>query len=140
MARNLSDSDVHIIVGIIDGWRGKLTYKLLLDSVEKRLFHRYSRQALYAHTRIRNAMELRKQSLKGRDLETPVKSIELQKALERINRLEAENTRLNAENEALLSQFLRWSYNASSKSLSLEFLNKPLPAIDRRPTNEKPNE
>jgi hypothetical protein len=58
-------------------------------------------------------------------------SPELRVASERIARLEAENQRLAAENNALLEQFARWAYNAHTRNLAKEFLNNPLPAVDR---------
>ncbi len=64
---------------------------------------------------IRDAFDNRKSALRNGTSRKQVKSVELQKALERIERLDAENQRLKNENEALLSQFVRWAYNAHSK-------------------------
>lgn len=134
MARKITDKDVQKIVEIIDGWCGKLTYDKLIDATQIPLRKRLTRQALFAHTRIRDAFDNRKKTLRGSTTGKLVKSVELQKALERISRLESENNRLKNENEALLAQFVRWAYNAHSKGLSLEFLNMSLPDIDRRAT------
>lgn len=46
-----------------------------------------------------------------------VKIPELQAALERIARLEGENARLEAENQQLLGQFVRWAYYAHTRGL-----------------------
>jgi type I restriction-modification system DNA methylase subunit len=134
MARNITDKDIEKILSIIDGWQGKLTYEKLIDAAERPLLHRYTRQALHAHPRIREAIKLRKRLLKDSPEQPQVGSFELQKAIERIARLEAENQRLKQEVDQLLSQFARWASNAHSKGLSIEFLNRPLQVINRNAT------
>jgi hypothetical protein len=137
-SKNLSDSDVEQIVEVLDGWSQKLTWDLLIGAVELRLFNRYTRQALHKHERIRHAFELRKADLVGGG--EPVRRVEspqLQIALERIARLEAENKRLDSENNNLLEQFVRWAYNASTRGLTHEFLNRALPSVNRGQTNTK---
>lgn len=72
----------------------------------------------------RHAFELRKNELSGgRDVKR-VASPQLQLALERIARLDAENRRLEAENNNLLEQFARWAYNAHTRGLDHDFLNQ----------------
>jgi len=138
MRKRLSDKDIATIVGIIDGWEGKLTYDRLIDKTKKRLMRRFSRQALFSHTRIRDAFDVRKGCLRNGSSDRQVKSVELQIALDRAERLEAEAKRLTNENDALLAQFVRWAYNASSKGLTLDFLNQPLPDVDRGKTILRP--
>jgi len=137
MAKTLNDKDIQKILGIIDGWKGKLTYEKLIDAAEMPLRHRYSRQALYGHVRIREAVNNRKNALRNGTAGKQVKSVELQKALERIERLNSVIQRLEKENEVLLSQFVRWAYNAHSKGLTPEFLNAAMPEIDRGATKSK---
>jgi hypothetical protein len=48
--------------------------------------------------------------------------------------LEAENQRLQTENDRLLEQFARWAFNAYVRGLGEAELNRPLPEIDRRQT------
>ena len=58
--------------------------------------------------------------------------------MERMARLEAENQRLEAENQRLLEQFVTWAYNAHTRGITKEFLNQPLPRVNRgqtRPTS-----
>lgn len=140
-AKNLSDDDIRLVVEVLDGWTGKLSWELLIDAVAKRLGSVYTRQALHKHERIRLAFVGRKQSLAGGASETKVKGVpvEVQKALERIARLEAKTARLEAENQRLLEQFARWAYNAHTRGLDEFFLNRPLPFIDRdrTPSNVK---
>ncbi|PAJ79155.1 hypothetical protein CJO71_19960 [Burkholderia ubonensis] len=131
--RNLDDKVVTIIVEVLDGWNGRLTWEALIEAVEKREGLRYTRQTLHRHERIRLAFTVRKRALSGQSAESrAVASPELQVALERIARLEAENQRLAAENNALLEQFARWAYNAQTRNLTEDFLNHPLPAVDRQ--------
>lgn len=99
------------------------------------MFNRYTRQALYKHERIRNAFELRKNALSGEGGDVKrAASPQLQIALDRITRLEAENRRLESENNQLLEQFARWAYNAHTRGLDHEFLNHPLPSVNRDQT------
>lgn len=132
-AKNLDDASIKKIAEILDGWTEKLTWELLIDAIELRLHNRYTRQALHKHQRIKNAFELRKSALQDGDGSiNNVRSPELQKALERIARLEAENKRLESENQQLLEQFARWAYNAHVRGLDRNFLNQPLPPVNRR--------
>lgn len=108
-AKNLSDSDVAKIVGILDGWSGRLTWEGLLDAVEKHLYARYTRQALHKHARIQAAFEQRKLALANGDRrQRSFENLpEMQVAMDRIARLEGELARLEAENARLLEQFVR---------------------------------
>ncbi|MEW9583142.1 hypothetical protein [Paraburkholderia sp. DGU8] len=129
--RNLDDKVAATIVEVLDGWSGRLTWDALVEAVERREGLRYTRQTLHRHERIRLAYTVRKKALSGQEQTRETASPELQVALERIARLEGENRRLEAENNALLEQFARWAYNAQTRNLTKEFLNNPLPAVDR---------
>ena len=135
-AKNLSDKEIAEIVGILDGWRGKLSWESLIEAIEKRMYAHYTRQALHRHERIRQAFSLRKKDLApdGGTKQVRAASPELQVALDRIARLKAENDRLKAENERLLEQFVCWAYNAHTRGLDQEFLNRPLPRVNRDQT------
>lgn len=132
-AKNLSDSNIERIVEILDGWRGKLRWELLIDEIEKRLFTRYTRQTLHAHARIANAFAHRKQELAGSTGNTLKRTElpELQLAFDRIERLTNECNRLKAENNLLLEQFVRWAYNAHLRGLDEQYLSQPLPDVNR---------
>lgn len=135
-ARNLRDTDVAAIVGILDSWNGKLSWELLLAAIEFRMHQRYTRQALSKHSRILQAFQLRKAGIaeSGRAIPKSPSSPELEAALQRIARLESENLRLEAERANLLEQFARWTYNAHTRGLGLEVLNKALPEVNRDQT------
>jgi hypothetical protein len=134
-SKNLGDAEVRQIVEILDGWSGKLGWELLIDAIELRMFNRYTRQALYKHERIRHAFDLRKKDISGNDGDVRrVESPQLQIALDRIARLEAENSRLESENNKLLEQYARWAYNAYTRGLDHDFLNRALPPVNRGQT------
>lgn len=134
--KNLTDTAIKDIVQILDGWSTKLTWNLLRDKVEQRLRVRYTRQALSHHDRISLAFTTRKAAFSKGVGSRPKNSDnpELEKTLERLDRLKAENERLEAENDRLLEQFARWAYNASMRNLSQNFLNQPLPPVNRQQT------
>lgn len=131
-SKNLGDIDIKTIVEILDGWGGRLTWELLIDAIALRFNCRYTRQALHKHERIRTAFAATKERASNEPEEPRRRGPkELQIALDRIARLEAENARLERENNALLEQFVRWAYNAHSRGLTQEFLNIPLAPVSR---------
>ena len=135
-SKNLNDKLIREIVEILDGWSDELTWDRLVEAVDRRLGQRYTRQTLHKHERIRQAFAIKKSALgnekgKERKSDDPV----LQMTLDRLTRLEAENQRLKRENSTLLEQFVRWTYNAGVKGLTLDLLNQPLPAVRRGQTD-----
>ncbi|SAK75645.1 hypothetical protein AWB76_04944 [Caballeronia temeraria] len=108
--RNLDDTIVALIVEVLDGWSGRLSWEALIEAIARRAGLSYTRQTLHRHERIRLAFAVRKKALSGQ-IEQPREWLppELQVALDRIARLEAENQRLLAENHNLLEQFARWA-------------------------------
>lgn len=136
-APNLNDETIERIVQILDAWSGKLSWKLFIAAITTQLHRTYARQTLNNYERIREGFVARKKELTGQERKsTDFKSQELQLATQRIEHLEAEIARLNRENNMLLEQFVRWAYNASTRQLNLDFLNKPLPIINRDKTRE----
>lgn len=134
-ARNIDNEVIAVIVRILDGWTGKLSWELLIDAIERRTYARYTRQALHKHERIKAAFSQRKKAIaKAQGIDPNADSPELQAALERIARLEGENARLRSENETLLGQFACWAYNAHTRGLDQGFLSRPLPSVNRDQT------
>lgn len=131
MAKHLTDNDVLQVVELLDGWSGKLTWDLLCDACHPRLMTRPSRQTLSSFARIKDAFALAKQRLKAAPTESRRSSITLSAAVARLDRLEAEASRLKLENSRLLEQFVRWQYNAALFGLGPDELNRPLRSIDR---------
>lgn len=131
-SKNLDDQLIREIVEILDGWSENLTWDRLVEAVDRRLGQRYTRQALNKHERIKQAFTVRKMALaSGRGVLKKVADPVLQMSLDRLARVEAENERFKRENTALLEQFVRWTYNAGLKGLTLDVLNLPLPAVNR---------
>lgn len=130
---------MELIISVLDGWKGKLTWDKLIKAIEERSNIKYTRQALFNHTRIKLAF----QNCKSRSENSTVKPTEAKEnnpaillLKNRIDRLEAENSRLQLENERLLEQFVRWAYNAHLRGLDKNFLNNPLPIVDRAQTKK----
>ncbi|MEJ1355675.1 MAG: hypothetical protein RPU39_13440 [Candidatus Sedimenticola sp. (ex Thyasira tokunagai)] len=134
MAKHLTDYDIEKIIGILDGWQGKLTWDALCDTASMQVGKRPTRQSLNAHKRIKQAFTDKKERLKGEVYRTKAPP-SLAIAGQRIKRLEEENARLKRENSRLLEQYVVWQYNAYRHGLTEDKLNSPLPAIDRESSN-----
>jgi len=131
MAKHIDKADVRKVKEILDGWDGKLTWEYLVDEFETRIGRAITRQALSRNADIRNAFNDRKTFLaSGVSIKSKPQS--LNSAAQSIDRLKAENMRLEKENERLLEMFLVWQYNAYKLGLSENQLNEALPPIDRR--------
>lgn len=130
MAKHLSGEDIENILGLIDGWEGKLTWDALCDASVKFVGKRPTRQSLNSNQRIKQAFVEKKSRLKDKPL-TERKPNSLSAAAQRIRRLEEENARLKNENSNLLEKFVVWQYNAYRHGLTEEKLNAELPSIDR---------
>lgn len=131
MHRRLRDKDIETVVSLLDGWSGPLTWDKLIFSIEIRLNLRVTRQALDRHKRIADAFKVTKRRLRAATDDGKTVSLEMRKMQERLSRLESENERLKMENNNLLEQFRRWSYNAHTKGLDEMFLNQSLPPVER---------
>ena len=130
VAKHLNDKDIELVIRLVDGWEGKLTWEALCDQIKNDLGFRPTRQTLNAHLRIKNAFVAKKGQQKSGLLPTQ-RPQSLDIAQKRINRLEKENERLKTENERLLERFIRWQYNAQKRGLSQSALDELLLAINR---------
>lgn len=130
-AKNLEDKDIETIVGILDGWSGQLKWESLIEEIEKQMHQQYTRQALSKHVRIKEAFNFTKERLTKVTMIRSVGPSGVDALLQRLDRLENENVRLQKENHTLLEQFARWSYNSYVKGISFSDLDKPLPKTDR---------
>jgi hypothetical protein len=134
----LREKNVQVFLDLLDGWNGKLTWDLLIDAFERRAGLRFTRQALDRNGLIKNAFQTRKRQLRGQSVDSPTAdSVELQVALDRCARLEAENARLVAQNDAFHEQFVRWLYNASRNNINFKILDAKMPDVDRRSTRPR---
>ncbi|GIT99121.1 hypothetical protein [Sulfurovum sp. TSL1] len=131
-SKNLNDDSIEKIVEILDGWSKKLTWDDLINEIDFRLKERYTRQTLAKHARIKSAFNLTKKRISARGNHKSTSSVEVEVLIQQIERVEAENARLKKENQDLLAQFSRWSYNSYLKGVTEDELDKPLPMVDRR--------
>lgn len=144
-SRNLTDVDIASIVGLLDGWKGPLTWDGLIEAISKRLGARYTRQTLSKHPSIQNGFNLAKSrhsaSQNGLGNHGPnlvgLSEAEAMIFSERFERLSAECDRLKLENKQLLEQFVVWAYNAHIRGLDEVFLNRPIPEVNRARTKLK---
>lgn len=127
MASHLSADQIAQVVSLIDTWPEgtALTWEALRGLVESRLYLRPSRQTLHRQDRIRLAYRSRKDALRaGADGPRRFPNA-------RLNRLDAENARLERELGAAHERLARWQYNAYKHGLTQQQLDAPMPRVDR---------
>lgn len=127
-APDLTDERIAVVLDLLDSWKGKLTWYLLLDAVEANTGIRYSRFTFAEYPEIANAFSLRKDALRGK---LPRKRCEprderVRAALDQAERYKAKAMRLEAENGLLLEKFVTWATNAERKGVTFSMLNAPL--------------
>lgn len=126
------------ILKIVDSWQGKLTWNDLGEraSRELGLDSPISRYTLMSYDDIKLAFTERKKQLR----EAPVANLDtgdkaLDKAYERIQKLEAQNRRLQAELTLTREQFVRWQNNLYRMGVDMnqiqKDLDRPLVNFDR---------
>jgi hypothetical protein len=137
-APDLTDERIEVVLETLDTWKGKLTWELLLEAVEKSTSHRYSRFTFAEYPEIANAFSLKKDSLRGtlpRSRGEP-RDERVRAALAQAERYKAKAERLEAENQLLSEQFVTWALNAERKGVTMDMLNAPLPKPGRDRTKE----
>ena len=139
-APDLTGELIQIVIDILDGWKGKLTWDLLLEAVEEETGIAYSRFTFAEYPKIANAFALRKKALSGTwkaELSQP-RDEQVRAALEQVARFRAKVERLEQENQLLLEQFVTWATNAERKGVTMAMLNAPLskPSRDRSQEGE----
>lgn len=132
-APDLTDERSALVVEVLDGWSGKLTWDLLIDEVHRRINITYSRFTLAQHPRISAAFALRKDLLRGKFSNEPrlPKDERVREALEKAAREKAKAERLEMENKLLLEQFVTWAINAERRGVTIDMLNAPVPRPHR---------
>lgn len=132
-APDLNAERITAIVEMLDEWKGRLTWELLLDAVEASTGYRYSRFTFAEYPQIANAFSLRKDTLRGtlpRERGEP-RDERVRAALAQADRYKAKVKRLEAENQLLNEQFVTWATNAERKGVTMDVLNAPLPKPER---------
>jgi hypothetical protein len=135
-ARIIDEDVIEVVLHILDGWKGKLTWDLLIAAVKASISADYTRQALSGHTRIADAFVLRKRGLAKEVGKIPSGDARTNGYLETISRLKAENQRLASEVNNYREMFIRWTFNAQKMNLTAADLNSPLLRPERDATKE----
>lgn len=134
-APDLTEERIQAVLDTLDGWKGKLTWDLLLKAVQEKTGIAYSRFTFAEYPKIANAFTLRKKALSGTWKAEPGQPRDelVRAALEQLARYKAKVERLESENQLLLEQFVTWATNAERKGVTMHDLNAPLakPSRDR---------
>lgn len=132
-APNLTDERIQEVLSALDGWKGKLTWDLLIAAVKASTGIAYSRFTFSEYPEIANAFALKKDALRGTwsgGAVTP-RDERVRAAIEQVDRLKSKVDRLTQENQLLKEQFVTWAHNAERKGVTILMLNKPLLKPDR---------
>jgi hypothetical protein len=135
-APDLTNELIAIVLEMLDTWKGKLTWELLLGAVETATGYRYSRFTFAEYPEIANAFSLKKDALRG-TLPRPrgePRDERICAALAQADRCKAKAARLEAENQLLSEQFVTWALNAERRGVTMDMLNAPLPKPGRDQT------
>lgn len=139
-AVHITEVRKHTILKLLEQWCGRLAWDPFLDAVEQATGHRYTRQALWNHERIKLLWLARKSELRARtEKEEQQKgSLGVISALEKRDRLQREVDHLKVVINNYDQMFLRWIYNLKLAGYTDERLraevDKPLPAKPKEVT------
>lgn len=134
----LTTERIQTVLDTLDGWKGKLTWELLIESVHEATGITYSRFTFAEYPSITNAFALRKEALRGqagKPAREP-KDERLRAALALAERYKVKAERLEVENQLLLEQFVTWAHNAELKGVTMMMLNAALPKPQRDRTKQ----
>mgnify|MGYP000011465727 CR=1 FL=1 len=134
--RNLTEYDIQVLIDLIDGWEGKLTWDGLCDRADEVFGFRPSRQTLNSHLAVKSAFDAKKNHAKAGPQPSRRPS-SLSYAEQRIRKLESEVERHKDENRRLIETFIRWQYNAQKRGITKAMLDEHLPVIDRDSSETK---
>jgi len=129
MARHLTPDDVRRIVNLLKNWKFDLTWDLLVQACSEMLSIQTTRQALNRKAEIKEEFGIRKRSLKTGVDET-ARPNSINAAHDRINRLTRRVKELESQNIRYREMFKRWQYNAESRGVTKDMLERPLPRPD----------
>jgi hypothetical protein len=110
---HLSEGRKDEILKLLEQWQGRLSWEPFMDAVAQITGHRYTRQALWNHERIRLLWIARKKELRHRagKEEQQKGSLGVIAALEKRDRLQKEVDHLKGVVQAYDLMFQRWAYN-----------------------------
>lgn len=137
-APDLTQERLQLVLDTLDGWKGKLTWDLLIEAVEKASGIAYSRFTFAEYPQIANAFSLKKDILRGtwKPAGSEPRDERVRAALEQVERYKFKVQRLEQENQLLLEQFVTWAHNAERKGVTVMMLNAPLPKPHRDRSKE----
>lgn len=132
-APDLTEERIQAVLTALDGWKGKLTWDLLIAAVKDSTGITYSRFTFSEYPEIANAFALKKDALRGTWNGGPAtpRDERVRAALDQVERLKGKVDRLAQENQLLKEQFVTWAHNAERKGVTLQMLNAPLPKPHR---------
>lgn len=132
-APDLTNERLQTVIDILDDWKGKLTWDLLLDAVYQAIGIRYSRFTFAEYPQVANAFSLKKDSLRGtwKPVRCEPRDEKVRAALAQVDRYKSKILRLEKENQLLLEQFITWAHNAERRGVTIMMLNVPLPKPPR---------
>lgn len=132
-APDLTDERIQVVLAALDGWKGKLTWDLLIAAVKDSTGIAYSRFTFSGYPEIANAFAFKKGALRGTWSGTPAipRDERVRAALEQVDRLQSKVDRLTQENRLLKEQFVTWAHNAERRGVTIMMLNAPLPKPER---------
>lgn len=130
--KKLTPERVKEIVHIIENFGGEISWQKVVESIERALLIRYTRQALASHKVIQNAFVAA--GLKSALARSKTPTGRRARGDARVERYKADNDRLLKENDRLINLHIIWLYNATLHGLSEEQLNMPIPPVNRGQT------
>jgi hypothetical protein len=132
---NVTPEIVDFAISTINDWNGRLTWLALIKAIQDAKGIKYVRQTLHNNGSIRSAYLTYQDRRRPHAPEAP-SSLRSEEGSERVTaqvaRLNQRIAQLTKERDLLLERFARWAYNASSRGLTAEILDAPLPQIDRQ--------
>lgn len=133
-SRNITDSDIMVIVQILEGWGdSKLTWDALTAEVEERLFCRYTRQTLGRYQLICDAFATAKKAKAFQGAKTQQRggSVTKRTTDERVSLLESKLKHKEKAFNSLACQMATVIHNAVLAGFTKEMLFRPMPKPDR---------
>ncbi|HHX8446783.1 TPA: hypothetical protein ACVO1C_003140 [Vibrio diabolicus] len=124
-APSLSTQKIRKIETLIQAWKTKLTWQLLVERIEAELNIKTTRQTLNTYNSIKSAYDIKKQELRGKPTKEFIKFTKSDIDIyERINKLEAENEVLKRKVDSQLAFIRQIGFQAESNPALTQLLNK----------------
>ncbi|NAW98557.1 hypothetical protein [Vibrio sp. V23_P3S9T160] len=124
-APSLSTQKIRKIETLIQAWKTKLTWQLLIERIEAELNIKTTRQTLNTYNSIKSAYDIKKQELRGKPTKEFIKFTKSDIDIyERINKLEAENEVLKRKVDSQLAFIRQIGFQAESNPALTQLLNK----------------